>query len=163
MKLQIFSEMVSADIKGKATPEQEAFLRQPENLADWQAELVKIINDVQQQIVELDESAELDIAKYDTPESQALLLAAKEAWERKRHQMQKFMYHADSTLLMVDQMIAANKEQASTEREHFLEQAILAHLAANDDIDKNDQNLYDALNGQWKFYEEIELPFEESK
>lgn len=148
-----WKSLVDRDAKGKATPEEQALLRQPEHLDLWKAHLALAIAAIDRQIASSDYSLErLDLRRDEgtvEPDEHAERTHAQGLWRRKAlFSKAKYVERTQEAKMLIVQRNASPEWQRSTVA--LYRKAIAAHRSDTlaDDIEPTeaDKTLWALLN-----------------
>lgn len=147
-----FALMVSEDIKGKSDSVTHDLLRSLDHRENWRNSLIEIIRKVNEQIKELEAEAQhlRNIYNEDFVSDPA------ESISSKIEKAERFRYHAEKRLAEADRLISVGTVSKDMKLSAFLKDAIQEHMRlkkSNNNYDKTDRQLWEAINGKWSFQE----------
>lgn len=159
MNDDVFARMVSEEVKNKLSASQKKILLEPENWGRWKEALLFLIENLDRQIENIKEDAEVDAEKYSTMGLSGKKLAAEAAreYQYRIKKIDRFKFHVNRRLDEVMMMIETGNVESSDgwDRVAFLENAIVKHRELLREFDLEDtavdRALWSALAGNWEF------------
>lgn len=154
-----FARLVAEDVKNKATPEQEALLRSPENRERWRRALLDLIENLNGQIEDLDSNLETDIARYKRlgKSSNDLIVKAQIAYDDRTNKIKRFRFYVEQRLVEVERLLALGTTDLAAQDTmlNMLQRAISTHQTMSTTLDfephEIDDALWASLDGRWLF------------
>jgi len=154
-----FSKMVAEEVKNKLLQQDREFLLKEENWERWKDALLALVEILDEQISEIDLDAESDRIRYEQLGRSGKRLAqeAANAYNSKKHKINRFKYHVEKRLDQVAKMIETGEkidDEPSAEVD-LLKKAIIKHreLLREYDLEETaiDRALWDVLKNKWTF------------
>lgn len=159
MNDDVFARMVSEEIKNKISTSQKKILLDPENWSKWRDALLLLSENLDKQIENIKEDAEIDAEKYFKMglNGKKLAIEASREYQHRIKKIDRFKFHVNRRLDEVMVMIETGTIQSSDgwDRVAFLENAIVKHRELLREFDLEDtavdRALWSALGGNWDF------------
>lgn len=154
-----FARLVAEEIKNRATPAQREYLQLPENWGRWQRAIQALNNNLENQIRNIHDQEQHQIAKYSELGDDARVMIAEMSanFEERRRKIERFRYHVAVRLDEVTRMIALGSEHVEERLKtvEFLRRCIEKHREVTEKYDIEptpiDVALWSALDGKWGF------------
>jgi hypothetical protein len=159
MNEDVFARMVSEEVKNKLSSSQKKVLLQPENWSRWKDALLFLSQNLDRQIENIEEDAEVDAEKYSLMGLSGKKLAAEAAreYQYRIKKIDRFKFHVNRRLDEVMMMIETGNVESSDgwDRVAFLENAIVKHRELLREFDLEDtavdRALWSSISGNWEF------------
>ena len=159
MNDEAFANLVAEEVKGKVSDGQREYLNLPENWDRWHKALIRLSQNLQDQLDNIATREDSEKARYEAMGSDGVRLLTEFLgdMEMRRKRITRFKFFVDQRLDDVARMIEFGGD-AISEREglvEFLRRAIERHrdLMIDNDIEGTpvDEALWAALEGRWEF------------
>jgi hypothetical protein len=154
-----FANLVAEEVKGKVSDSQRDYLNLPENWDRWHKALIRLSQNLQNQLENIAEREESEKTRYEAMGADGIRLLTEFLgdMEMRRKRITRFKFFVDQRLDEVSRMLELGGDEVS-EREglvEFLRAAIERHrnLLIDNDMEATpvDQALWAALEGRWEF------------
>lgn len=164
MNEDAFSRLVAEEVKNKASDTQKEYLNLPENWDRWQTALVALIDNLDEQLADLQESEDTQRERYEALGKDGLKLLAEMLadFEYKKKRIIRFRHHVERKLEAVRRMVDGQSEviEERARLVEFLRSAIERHRGLTVQVGMEptsiDEALWQALTGAWAF-DDIDL------
>ncbi len=148
-----FDRLVSEDVKNLISPEKADYLRMPSNQGRWLKSLIKLMNNLDEQIDGLKQD-EVIVTK-NMPSH--LITEYKTGSDEKRTKIGRFRFYVMQRAAEAERMIALGEDHQDPDLKfaEFLTKAIVQHkeMMAQYDFEPTpiDKALWKAVEGEWTF------------
>ena len=154
-----FARVVAEDVKNRATPQQQEYLKLPENWSRWQRALKTLETNLNSQLESIHKYEMEQITTYKAlgRDGVKLIAEATAEFDSRRKKIERFKFHVTNRLDEVTRMIAVGGDEVDKRLEvvDFLRRAIEKHKAMMLSYDLEptpiDGALWSALDGKWEF------------
>lgn len=154
-----FARLVAEDVKNRVSDSQREYLRLPENWDRWQRALRYLLDNLNDQLVDMESKAEVEIRRFeDMGEAGVVLLAEYQTnLEQRQRKIMRFRFYVETRLDEVSRLITVGSDDAATQMRavEFFRKAIERHqeMIQDGDLDYSgiDEALWATLRGEWRF------------
>jgi hypothetical protein len=154
-----FSRLVAEDVKNRISKSQKSALRQPENYDRWQIALENLFESLEDQLLDLEDQEEIEIAKYRQlgKDGEKLIAELRKNLNARRSKVGRFRFYVETRLdevkrLKVTSSVSPEERSKATD---FYRNAIERHkeimFEENYEYSEIDEALWAALEGRWEF------------
>jgi hypothetical protein len=159
MQDETFARLVAEEVKNRVTKTQADYLRLPENWGRWQRSLLALIDNLNSQLIEIQETERLDAERYGNlgEHGVTLLTESISESEARRKKINRFKFHVESKLDEVTRMIGLGTDAVDDQIKaiDFLRRSIERHRSMLQESGMEpttvDQALWASLDGKWEF------------
>jgi hypothetical protein len=153
MDVQEFDRLVSEDVKNMITPEKADYLRLPSNQEKWRESLLRLINNLDEQIEEIHKNE--TTATENLPSH--MITDHKIVSDERQTKISRFRFYVNQRLSEAERMIALSEDAQDPDLKlaDFLSRAILEHKSLMGEYDFEptpiDKALWQSIEGRWAF------------
>jgi hypothetical protein len=156
---ETFAKMVAEEVKNKLSPSQRNTLLEQHNWDRWQAALVALADNLNNQIMSIDADSDADTQRYSSfgNDGNKLIEESENAYNNRKRKIERFKFHVERRLDDVTKMIetGAIAESNGWEEVSFYRRAIVQHRLMLQEYDLEetsiDRALWAALDKRWEF------------